>query len=767
MKRVKLPLVCLVTSLLFFMILFSCSKSKIINLKISEINNYPVLELTNSCGPDIIIQPVSRDTGSIGFKLDGEVFWLSGKPDQEVNDKDLTKYTWNINTGDNVELQIIRREDDLNIKLCYNSKENLKKAEKWLVNIKASDNEYFTGALERVVDGVQNKSWSEDIETAMNLRNELVEMKVKPTVAAYAPFYLSSNNYGLFVQGTWPGIFDFCKSYPDIVQVAFEGPEMSFNVYLAPSPKQIIQKHALETGPSILLPKWAFGPWRWRDEHENNKVYFDGSKVNAPYNSDIVEDILMMQAYDIPCTAYWIDRPWGPGSFGYDDFEIDNERLPDFEEMIKWLNSKDIELMLWICPWAYGKMADVAKEKGYELVYKNLRSGFNMPGFPGSPGDGQRGRPPVPAGARDGNVSRESAPGIPGIPGIPDPARVRNIPRDFSPMRQEQNMAVMDFTNPEAAKWWGEMGPAKLAKMGIKGFKLDRGDGERLCDSLNLKTSSGITYRENYNDYCRQFVKTTYDAVKPVLGDDFVLFPRAQYTGSARYGAMWAGDTYSSDKGLRSAVIGLQRCAVMGYPLWSSDGCGYTGQVDRETAMRWIGFSCFSPVMEIGPTNNKGFWGLNSEPSYDNELIAVWRFYSKLRISLVDYAYNLAKIASETGMPVARPLFIEYPEQQESWNNWETYKLGDDLLVAVIWEKGETRQQVYLPAGETWIDLWNNKQYEGGQYIEVNAPLYQTPVFLREGSNLILPDFSELYEESVTITSVKYQMNQLETKEEW
>lgn len=438
-------------------------------------------------------------------------------------------------------------------------------------------------------------------------------------------------------------------------------------------------------------------------------------------------DILMMQAYDIPCTAYWIDRPWGLGPFGYDDFEIDYERLPGFEEMIQWLNRKNIELMLWICPWAYGKMADTARVKGYGLVAKNMRPDFNMPGRPD-----RKGNPP-------GN----------------------------RPARQEQKMVVIDFTNPEAARWWGELGPAKLAKMGVKGFKLDRGDGEKECDSLHLMTHSGISYRENFNDYSPQFVKAAYEAVKPVLGDNFILFPRAQYTGSARYGAMWAGDTYSSDKGLRSVVIAMQRCAIMGYPLWSSDAGGYSGQLDREVAKRWIGFSCFSPIMEIGPTNNQGFWGLSTEPSFDSELLAVWRFYAKLRMSLVDYIYTMAKTATETGMPVARPLFLEYPEQIESWNDWSTYKLGDDLLVSIIWEKGKTRQQVYLPSGETWIDLWNDKEYEGGQLLEVDAPPYQTPVFLRKGSTLELPDLNKLYTESVKNTFVKYKMSDLEIREDW
>lgn len=66
-----------------------------------------------------------------------------------------------------------------------------------------------------------------------------------------------------------------------------------------------------------------------------------------------------------------------------------------------------------------------------------------------------------------------------------------------------------------------------------------------------------------------------------------------------------------------------------------------------------------------------------------------------------------------------------------------------------------------------WINLWNNQEFEGGQTIEVDAPLHQTPVFLRKGSNLSLPDFSELYEESVALTGVKYRMSELEAREGW
>jgi alpha-glucosidase (family GH31 glycosyl hydrolase) len=699
--NVKKSLTSLVNSLalLFFIGFTACSNPQ----KLMFLNNgesYTTFEIENRYGNDILI--TSADTlGSVGFITEGKINWLKGTPEIKKNSENEYTYIWK---GDYGRVILDTKESDKEILFNFKLADENVKPSAWIINTKAEPEEYFTGIFERVVDGPQEKSWAKGIKEGLNLRGQRIDVKLKPTISAYAPFYISSGNYALFVKGTWPGVIDFCKEYEDIVQISFEGPQFSFSLMMDESPAELVKRHALETGPSFAPPKWAFGPWRWRDEHFNNDKYYDGTKVNSPYNSQITEEILLMAAYDIPCTAYWIDRPWGPGVRGFDDYEIDYNRLPNFEKMIKWLDSKNIKTMLWIGPFVMGKMADTAAARGYEL---------------------------------ESNIWRNA------------------------------RQALIDFTNEEACKWWGENGPAKLAKIGVKGFKLDRADGEKLLDSLNLFTSIGTSYRENYNDYPRQYVKATFDAVRPILGNDFILFPRAQYTGSARYGGMWAGDTGNPPEGLRSVIIGAQRCAVMGYPIWGSDAGGYPKNINRETTKRWLGFACFSPLMEVGPTNNRVFWDMNYEPSFDHELLAVWRFYTKLRMHLVDYIYDHAKIASETGMPIIRPLFLEYPEQKESWKDWTTYKFGNDILVSVVWEEGKTKKKIYLPKGEIWIDQWDNKEYEGGQYIEVETPDYKTPFFVRKGSQLQLPDLNELYKESVERTKIKFDLTELESKENW
>ncbi|MFC2138846.1 TIM-barrel domain-containing protein, partial [Bacteroidota bacterium] len=435
------------------------------------------------------------------------------------------------------------------------------------------------------------------------------------------------------------------------------------------------------------------------------KEYYDQTEVKSPFNSELVEDVLMMEAFDIPCSAYWIDRPWGPGKRGFDDYEFDTSRIPQPENMISWLNKKNIELMMWIGPFVMGDMADYAENNGYNLESKRWK---------------------------------------------------------------DSRQVLMDFTNPDACKWWAENGPGKLARMGIKGYKLDRADGEKLTDSLHLKTNIGTSYRENFNDYPRQYVKAAYDAIKPVLDNDFILFPRAQYTGSAKYGGMWSGDPNGKPEGLRSVIIGMQRCAVMGYPVWGSDIGGYWGKFSHETCMRWIAFGCFSPIMETGPTNNRGFWDNPEEPYYEALLIATWRLYSKIRLKLVDYIHSLALEASNTGMPIARPLFLAYPEQKEAWEDWQTYLLGPDILVSAIWEKGKEKQRLYLPEGEEWIDAWNADQvYNGGEYIEINTPLHKIPIFIKKGSDIELGNLNDLFNESMIIASKRPNLAELEKNEGW
>ena len=575
---------------------------------------------------------------------------------------------------------------------------------KWGLAIDAAKDEYYTGLMERVVDGPQARSWAPGIHEAMNLRGQKVDMIVKPTTSVYAPYFLSSRGYAVFVKGDWPGYFDFAASDPDRVRIEFEGPSFEMKIYTATDPAALVRAHALDAGPPFMPPKWLFMPWRWRDEHTQRATYYDGTPVTGPFNSEVMEDVLMMKAYGIPNGVYWIDRPWGPGKpWGYDDFDIDEHRLPNFGEMVKWLEGQQTKTVLWIAPFFQGQMMKEALAKGFTLA-----------------------------------------------------GQVRPVTGNNYPM--------VDVTNPAAKTYWQD-GIAKLLKLGVAGFKLDRGE-EDIPESGPFKVFDGRSIRENRNAYPAMYVKAVYDVARKYRGDDFFLMPRAAYTGSAPYSVFWGGDIGGTQEGLRASIIAVQRSAVMGYPIWGSDICGYNQQLlEQEVCGRWLAFGSLNPIMEVGPTRNVAFWNLPREPRYDSQLIAIWRLYARLHERLVDYNYQYAQEAKKTGMPIVRPLFLVDPGAREAWTNWWTYAYGRDLIVSPVWEKGKRTQEVYLPKGSNWRDAWNTlKIYRGGQTVMVSAEPYQLPLFIRVGSAVKLGDLNQEWREAKAIADKKPDLRVLDAE---
>ncbi len=573
---------------------------------------------------------------------------------------------------------------------------------KWGLAVAAAPDEYFTGLMERAVDGPQQASWATNLNADLNLRGQKVEMILKPTMSVYSPFYLSSRGYAFFVKGNWPGGFDFCAGVSNRVAIEFEGPSFAAKIYTADHPAALVRAHALDAGPPFLPPQWMYGTWRWRDEIKQRTNYYDGTPVTGPFNSEFMEDVLLMKAYGIPLGVYWVDRPWGPGREGYDDFEIDTNRLPNFARSVKWLNGQKVQMFMWIGPFFQGQMATNALARGWTLASA-----------------GQK------------------------------PAR--------------NNYPLADFTNPETKKYWQD-GVAKLLKLGVSGFKMDRSE-ENLPESGPGMVFDGRSVRENRNAYPVMYLKAAYDVAKQYR-DDFVCMPRAAYTGSSPYGVFWGGDIGGTQEGLRAEIIAVQRAAVMGYPNWGSDTGGYNQQsMDTEVVGRWLGFSCFTPIMEVGPTKNRAFWNFHNPPAYDAELIAIWRLYARLHTRLADYSYEQARAAHKTGMPIVRPLFLVEPKAPAAWTNWWTYLYGPDILVSPVWQKEQRTQEVYLPAGSQWRDAWNpDKIWDGGQTITVHAELHQMPIFVRAGSKVELGDLNKEWNDAVAAANTRPDLKALDAE---
>ena len=576
--------------------------------------------------------------------------------------------------------------------------------EKLGVSFRVGETEGFYGLMERVMQGSQGLSWEPGMTEGLNLRGQSVDLYTLPTVSIYAPFFVSSSGYGVYVEGDWPatyrfGVDELGRTRSAEVTIEVEGPTLSLLILPGPEPVDVIERYARITGESLLPPEFILGPGRWRDVVWNLPSFYDGTPYEGPYNSMIVEDVLMMKALGIPCSWYVIDRPWAAGTFGYGDMTFDDARLPEFEPMIEWLSENGIASLLWLGPWVMDGQRDTAVERGYHI-----------------------------------------------------PATIPYLP----------NAALIDFTNPDAAAWWKrELAP--LLGTGIAGFKLDRGE-EKPPDGQLFRGAyyDGTDYREGHNAYPLWFAEAAHEAAQEAGVDEFVSLYRAGWPGMSQVAVAWGGDTDPSAWGLRSAIIALQRAAILNVPIWGSDTGGYNTRPPREVLARWLAFSAFCPIMEVGPMANLAPWswlpddseaalaedGYTFDTVYDQELLAIWVLYAQIHADLIGYTYALAERAHVLGTPIVRPMFVAYPDRPEYADLWEQYLYGPNVLVRPVWEPGVGSVEVHLPEG-TWIDAWTGRTFSGPIVVSVDVPLHVIPVFVSAIGSVELGDLAARWRAAV------------------
>jgi len=232
------------------------------------------------------------------------------------------------------------------------------------------------------------------------------------------------------------------------------------------------------------------------------------------------------------------------------------------------------------------------------------------------------------------------------------------------------------------------------------------------------------------------------EAMAEARGTDFLVITRSGYAGTQRDAIVWGGDVTaadslglgaSTDLGLRSAIISQQRAAFMGFPIWGSDTGGYYEFKNREVFARWIEFSAFSGIMEIGGHGTHAPWNMPTTPAYDPEMIDIYRRFTRLRQTLQPYIVAAA-VGGATGLPIVRPMPFEDRRDRHLRDLWDQYLFGPDLLVAPVWRTGARSRSVYFPRG-TWRSYWNPTVTVSGPATRtLDVPLDQIPVFVREGA---------------------------------
>lgn len=312
----------------------------------------------------------------------------------------------------------------------------------------------------------------------------------------------------------------------------------------------------------------------------------------------------------------------------------------------------------------------------------------------------------------------------------------------------------IDVTNPKAQEYLWKTCKKNYADLGIDMFWLDNSEPDfGVYDYSNYRYYLG-TGLEVSNLYPKMLAKTFYDGLKADGKEkDICHLIRCGWAGSQKYGTLlWSGDINSTFESLRDQVAAGLNMGLAGIPWWNTDIGGFmTDDVDdpafHELLIRWFEYAVFTPILRMhgdrGPHNIEPLsdleWGggylftghSNELWSYGEEVFAILKKNLERRWELKPYLEALMREASETGAPLLRTMFYEFPQEAECWKLEDQYMFGAKYLVAPILEAGQRERRVYLPQGR-WIDTHNREQeLTGGQWITAEAPLEYIPVFER------------------------------------
>ncbi|WP_130859100.1 alpha-xylosidase [Gracilibacillus phocaeensis] len=267
--------------------------------------------------------------------------------------------------------------------------------------------------------------------------------------------------------------------------------------------------------------------------------------------------------------------------------------------------------------------------------------------------------------------------------------------------------AILDFSNPKTIHWYQDH-IKNLLDMGVSAIKADFGEAA----PIGGQYASGKNGWIEHNLYPLRYNQAVADITKVVTGDS-ILWGRSAWAGSQRYPVHWGGDVENTDNGMLASLRAGLSLGMTGFSFWSHDIGGFVRKSPQELYRRWMPFGMLTSHSHCHGAPPKEPW------LFDRDFLDDFRMAVELKYKLMPYIFTQAVLSAENGLPLLRPLFLDFPEDPGSWNIEDQYLFGSDLLVAPLFKAYETGRQVYAPNGN-WIDYQTNECIEGGKwhYIE-------------------------------------------------
>nr|WP_320197449.1 alpha-glucosidase [Agrobacterium sp. rho-13.3]MDX8306269.1 alpha-glucosidase [Agrobacterium sp. rho-13.3]MDX8307400.1 alpha-glucosidase [Agrobacterium sp. rho-13.3] len=483
------------------------------------------------------------------------------------------------------------------------------------------------------------------------------------------PTYVSSALYALHVETSAYSVFDFRHAGFHEIEI-WAIPER-IELFAASTFIELVETLSERFGRQPPLPDWIY----------------NGAIIGLKDGENSFQRLQVMRDAGVKVSALWCEdwvglRQTSFGSRLFWDWQANEKRYPGLRQKIAELNDDGIRFMGYVNPYLCvdGPSFKVAEALGYFAT------------------DGA------------GNTALV----------------------DFG----EFDCGVVDFTNPAAAEWFAEDIVGKnMLDFGLSGWMADF--GEYL--PINVHLSNGIDAKLMHNQWPTLWAEVNAKAVasRGQTGEA-LFFMRAGFTGVQKHcPLLWGGDQsvdFSRHDGLVTVICGALSSGLLGNAYHHSDIGGYTslfGNVRTpELLMRWAEMAAFTPVMRSHEGNRPRD---NVQIDQDPQVLSHFARMTRVYRHLAPYLKSLSQEAVSHGLPVQRPLFLHHQDDRDTYAIQDSYLYGADMLVAPIWQAGQTDRVVYLPRGERWVHAWTGETFVGGQNVTIPAPLGRPPVFYREG----------------------------------
>ncbi|NLX82541.1 MAG: alpha-xylosidase [Clostridiales bacterium] len=410
------------------------------------------------------------------------------------------------------------------------------------------------------------------------------------------------------------------------------------------------------------------------------------TSFTTDYDEDTVNHFIDgMAARDIPLSVFHFDCHWMRG-LHWTDFVWDPATFPDPNGMLRRLREKGIRVCVWINPYIAqaGDLFDEGMEKGY-FIKKT-----------------------------DGSVWQTDL--------------------------WQAGMAIVDFTNQAACAWYASH-LERLLNQGVDSFKTDF--GERI-PVRGIQYADGSDPLRMHNYYSFLYNQLVFDTIKKVRGEgEAVLFARSATAGGQRFPAHWGGDCSATYISMAESLRGGLSLAHCGFGFWSHDIGGFEQTAPAHVYKRWAAFGLLSSHSRLhGSSSYRVPW------LFDQESVEVLRRFTQLKCRLMPYLYAAAVEAHEQGIPMLRPMVLEFPQDLTVQMLDRQYMLGGSLLVAPVFTQ-EGWVDYYVPEG-SWCNLLTGQIVQGPGWQKEQHGFLTLPLLARPGSVIPLggndsrPDYDYL-----------------------